>query len=89
MRVSQVARYVSFPSITFSSSGRAAHRPRLGLTRPTTVFYRSRRTMAPVASIRALRPETSRFSFPVVGRPRRAQAHRRSLPLGLPRAHRA
>lgn len=89
MRVSLVARYVSFPSITFGSGGRAAHRRRLGLTRSATVFHRSRRAPPPVATVRALRPETSRFRFPAVGRPGRVRTHRRSLPLGLPRAHRA
>jgi hypothetical protein len=88
MRVSQVARYLSFPSITFSSGGRAAHKPRLGLIGPTTVFHGSRRSITPIATVGALRPETSRFRFPAVGRPGRARTHRRPLPQGLPRANR-
>jgi hypothetical protein len=88
MRVSQVARYLSFPSITFSSGGRAAHKPRLGLIGPTTVFHGSRRSIPRVATVGSLRPETSPFRFPTIGGAGRSRSHRRSLPQGLPRANR-
>jgi hypothetical protein len=42
-----------------------------------------------VATIGALRSQTSRFRFPAVGRATRLPARRPALPFGLPRARRA
>ena len=89
MRVSLVARYVSHPSIDFGSGRRTAHRARLGLDRLSTVYHRSRRASVSVASVSALRSQTSRFRFPAVGRATRLPARRPALPFGLPRARRA
>ncbi|HET7686977.1 MAG TPA: hypothetical protein VFM19_11270 [Candidatus Limnocylindria bacterium] len=67
MRVSVVARFVSHPSIEFgvrrTPGGRGA---RLGLPRSGTTFHARRRPAA--ATILLLRPSTSRFRFPSVGR---------------------
>jgi len=89
MRVSLVARFVSHPSIEFGHGRRSAHRPRLGLDRLRTVYHPPRRTAARVASVSALRSETSRFRFPAVGLAKRLPARRLALPFGLPRARRA
>ena len=89
MRVSLVARFVSHPSIDFGTAGRSAHRSRLGLDRLRTVYHRPRRTTASIASVNALRSQTSRFRFPAVGRANRLPARRPALPFGLPRARRA
>jgi len=88
MRVSLVARFVSHPSIDFGSDSRSAHRPRLGLHEPRTVYHRPRRSVLSTASVSALRSQTSRFRFPAVGRATRLPARRPALPFGLPRARR-
>jgi hypothetical protein len=88
MRVSLVARFVSHPSIDFGTRRRSGRRSRLGLDRPMTVYHRPRRRDA-VASVAALRSQTSRFRFPAVGRATRLPARRPALPFGLPRARRA
>ena len=89
MRVSLVARFVSHPTIDFGASRRSAHRQRLGLERSPTVYHRPRSAVAPLATVRALRSQTSRFRFPAVGRATRLPARRPALPFGLPRARRA
>jgi hypothetical protein len=88
MRVSLVARYVSHPVIDFGSGRRTAHRSRLGLDRLSTVYHRSRRSSVSVASVSALRSQTSRFRFPAVGRATRLPARLPALSFGLPRARR-
>jgi hypothetical protein len=88
MRVSLVARFVSHPSIDFGSGRGSAHRSRLGLARTRTVYHRPR-TATSIASVKALRSQTSRFRFPAVGRALRVPARRPALPFGLPRARRA
>jgi len=88
MRVSLVARFVSHPSIDFGSGRRSPQRSRLGLARSRTVYHRPRRTAASIASVSALRSQTSRFRFPAVGRATRLPARRPALPFGLPRARR-
>lgn len=89
MRVSLVARFVSHPSIDFGSGRGSAQRSRLGLEHLRTVYHRPRRAAAAVASVSALRSQTSRFRFPAVGRATRLPARRPALPFGLPRARRA
>ena len=89
MRVSLVARFVSHPSIDFGTGRRSAHRPRLGLSIPRTVYHRPRSAVTPVATVRALRSQTSRFRFPAVGRATRLPARRPALPFGVPRARRS
>jgi hypothetical protein len=89
MRVSLVARFVSHPSIDFGSGRGSARRSRLGLGRSRTVYHRPRRAMTSIASVSALRSQTSRFRFPAVGRATRLPARRPALPFGLPRARRA
>jgi hypothetical protein len=89
MRVSVVARLVSHPTIDFGSGRGRAHRSRLGLDRGRTVYHRPRRAVVAMATVRALRAETSRFRFPAVGRATRLPARRPALPFGLPRARRA
>ena len=86
MRVSLVARFISHPTIDFGAGRRSAHRPRLGLERARTVYHRPRRAVAPVATVRALRSQTSRFRFPAVGRAARLPARRPALPFGVPRS---
>lgn len=88
MRVSLVARFVSHPSIDFGSGRASAHRSRLGLARSRTVYHRSR-TARTLASVAALRSQTSRFRFPAVDRALRVPARRPALPFGLPRARRS
>ena len=89
MRVSLVARFISHPSIDFGSGRRSGYRSRLGLDRLRTVYHRPRRSTASIASVKALRSQTSRFRFPAVGRATRLPARRPALPYGLPRARRA
>jgi len=89
MRASLVARLVSHPTIDFGAGRHPANRSRLGLGRSRTVYHASRRPSVSVATIGALRSETSRFRFPAVGRATRAPARRPALPFGLPRARRA
>jgi hypothetical protein len=90
MRASLVARYVSHPAIDFGSGRRAAgHRARLGLGRSLTTYHRPRRVALTVPTVATLRRETSRFSFPTIGRTVRLPARRVTLPFGLPRARRA
>jgi hypothetical protein len=89
MRVSLVARLVSHPSIDFGSGHRSVQQSRLGLDRSRTVYHRPRRSAAVVATVSALRSQTSRFRFPAVGRATRLPARRPALPFGLPRARRA
>jgi hypothetical protein len=85
MRVSLTARLVSHPSIDFGAGRRSAGHARLGLRMGTTVYHRPRRQ---AVTVTALRPQTSRFSFPAVGRVGRVGARRQVPPLGLPRAYR-
>ena len=89
MRASLVARLVSHPSIDFGAERHAGHRSRLGLVRSRTVYHATHRSPVSVATIGALRSETSRFRFPAVGRATRLPARRPALPFGLPRARRA
>ena len=89
MRVSLVARFVSHPSIDFGTERRAVSRARLGLDRLQIVYHRPRRAAVSIASVNALRSQTSRFRFPAVGRATRLPARRPALPFGLPRARRA
>jgi hypothetical protein len=89
MRVSLTARFVAHPIIEFGPPRAAGHRPRLGLSRPTTVYHRPRRTLHVAPTIGSLRSQTSRFRFPSIGRVGRTRVRRTSLPLGLPRARRA
>lgn len=88
MRVSLVARFVSHPSIEFAGRRRSEHRSRLGLDGVPVTYHRSRSGRSMV-SVGALRPLTSRFRFPAVGRADRLPARRQALPFGLPRARRA
>lgn len=89
MRVSLTARYVTHPTIDFGSRRRAAHRPRLGLSRGDTVFHRPRPMRRAAPTVAALRPLTSHFSFPSVGLLGRIRDRRAVLSLGSPRARRA
>lgn len=90
MRVSLVARFISHPTIDFGSGRRSARRPRLGLARTPTTYHRPRSAMAPTATVRALRSQTSRFRFPAVGRATRLPARRsHALPFGVPRSRRS
>jgi len=90
MRVSLVARFVSHPSIDFGTERRSVPRARLGLDRLRIVYHRPRRAAMSIASVNALRSQTSRFRFPAVGRAARLPArHHPALPFGLPRARRA
>jgi hypothetical protein len=89
MRVSLVARYASHPVIEFGRGRRRAQRARLGLGRTQVVYHRPRRSPGPLPSIRVLRPQTSRFRFPSVGRVVRVVARRHVPPFGLSRARRA
>lgn len=89
MRASLVARLVAHPSIDFGADRHSAHRSRLGLVRSQTVYHATRRSAASVATVGALRSQTSRFRFPAVGRATRIPARRPALPFGLPRARRA
>ncbi|MGQ0607655.1 MAG: hypothetical protein ACT4OQ_04225 [Chloroflexota bacterium] len=89
MRVSLVARFVSHPAIDFGAGRRSAHRPRLGLATPHTVYHRPRSAVTPTATVRSLRSQTSRFRFPAVGRATRLPARRPALPFGVPRARRS
>lgn len=88
MRVSLVARLVSHPSIDFAGRRRSAHQSRLGLDGMRITYHRPR-SVSSIASVDALRPLTSRFRFPAVGRANRLPARRQALPFGLPRARRA
>jgi len=85
MRVSLTARLVSHPSIDFGAGRRSPRRARLGLPMGTTIYHRPRRQLATVT---ALRSQTSRYSFPAVGRVGRVGSRRQVPPIGLPRAHR-
>ncbi len=89
MRVSLVARFVAHPTIDFGADRHSAHRPRLGLASTGTVYHRSRSTTSQIATVRALRSQTSRFRFPAVGRATRLPARRPALPFGVPRARRS
>jgi hypothetical protein len=89
MRVSLTARFVSHPSIDFGSGRATRGRPRLGLQAGDTVYHRPRRLRQTVPTIDALRSQTSRFSFPAVGRVGRVRARRPGTPLGTPRVRRA
>lgn len=89
MRVSVVARLVSHPSIDFGSRSPVASRARLGLGRSSTVYHRPRQAIAAAPTVAALRSQTSRFRFPVVGRATRLPARRPALSFGLPRGRRA
>jgi hypothetical protein len=88
MRVSLVARFISHPSIDFGSGRGSAHRSRLGLAGSRTVYHRPRARLASIASVSALRSQTSRFRFPAVGRALRVPARRPALPFGVPRSRR-
>lgn len=88
MRLSLVARFVSHPTITYSSRRRVAQRrARLGLPQGTTTYHRTPR--GPFPSVAALRSHAGRYRFPSVGRIGRSRARRAVLSLGLPRARRA
>lgn len=89
MRVSLVARFISHPSIDFGNGRRTAHRSRLGLDRQRTVYHRPRRTGPVLASITALRAQTSRFRFPTVARAGRVPVRRAAPPYGTSRARRS
>lgn len=67
MRVSVVARFVSHPNIEFGARRRlAGGSRRLGLPRSGTIFHAARRSG--ITTIDLLRPPTSHFRFPTVGR---------------------
>jgi hypothetical protein len=89
MRVSLTARYVTHPSIDFSSRRPAPSRPRLGLGRAAIVYHRPRGARHSEPSVAALRSQTSGFSFPTVGRSGRVLTRRAPLSLGSSRARRA
>ncbi len=89
MRVSLVARFVSHPAIDFGAGRRSMHLPRLGLPTNRTTYHRPRSAVATIATVRALRSQTSRFRFPAVGRATRLPARRPALPFGVPRARRS
>jgi hypothetical protein len=89
MRVSLVARFVSHPTIDFGVRRHAANRPRLGLERMRTVYHRPRSAVAPAATVRALRSQTSRFRFPAVGHAARVPSRSPALPHGVPRSRRS
>ena len=89
MRVSLTARFVSHPSIDFGSGRATRGRQRLGLRVADTVYNRPRRLRQTVPTIAALRSQTSRFSFPAVGRVGRVRARRQGTLLGTPRVRRA
>jgi len=89
MRVSLVARFVSHPAIDFGAGRRSAHRPRLGLATSRTVYHRPRSAVTPMATVRALRSQTSRFRFPAVGHATRLPARGPALPFGVPRSRRS
>lgn len=76
-------------ALQFEPSRPAARRDRYGLTRQTTVYHHPLRDRRTSASVHALRCQTSRFRFPDLGRLAAHRARQPSLPLGLPRAHRA
>jgi hypothetical protein len=89
MRVSLTARYVSHPTIAFERRPAPGSRPRLGLGRAATVYHRPRAARHVVASVAALRSQTSGFSFPTVGRSGRVLTRRVPQSLGTTRARRA
>jgi hypothetical protein len=86
MRVSLVARFVSHPSIDFGTRRASAHRSRLGLDRSRTVYHRPRRRGAALASVTALRAQTSKFRFPSVARPGAVPVRRAAPRYGTSRA---
>jgi len=88
MRVSLLAHLVSHPVIDFGTRRRGAGRPRLGLFGSRTTYHRSRHGTAGTP-VSLLRPVTSRFRFPAVGRADRIPARRQALPFGLTRGRRA
>lgn len=88
MRVSLLARLVSHPVIDFGARRHVAERPRLGLFGTRTTYHRSRRATTSIP-VSVLRPVTSRFRFPAVGRAYRLPARRQALPFGLSRGRRA
>ncbi|HEX6140544.1 MAG TPA: hypothetical protein VF013_08805 [Candidatus Limnocylindria bacterium] len=87
--MSLTARYVSHPTITFGPGRAPAARPRLGLGRGATVYHRPSFARHRLPTVAALRPQTSGFNFPTVGRPGRVRDHRAVLTLGSSRARRA
>ena len=89
MRVSLTARYVSHPTIHFRADRTRTRRRRLGLTPSATVYHRPRAARLATPSVASLRPPTSLFRFPTVGRAGRLRDRRTALPLGLQRARRA
>ncbi len=88
MRVSLTARYVSHPTIDFGTRRPGERRVRLGLRHTGTVFHGPRAAGA-CATVAALRPLTSRFSFPSVGQLGRVANRRAALSLGMSRVRRA
>jgi hypothetical protein len=84
-----MARFVSHPTIDFGTGRRASGRARLGLRAGDTVYHRPRRLRHLLTTIQALRSQTSRFSFPAVGRVGRVRGRRQVPLLGLPRARRS
>lgn len=89
MRVSLTARYVSHPTIDFGGGRTSGSRPRLGLGRAAIVYHRPRAARHLVASVAALRSQTSGFRFPSVGRSGRVLTRRAPQSLGTTRARRA
>jgi len=89
MRVSLTARFVSHPTIDFNARRLAPGRPRMGLPSGETVYHRPRRLRRTLATVEALRSQTSQFSFPAVGGIGRVRGRRQVPPKGLPRARRA
>ncbi len=89
MRVSLTARYVSHPTIDFGSRHPGERRLRLGLRHTGTVFHGPRPAGSTGATVAALRPLTSRFSFPSVGQLGRVADRRAALSLGTSRVRRA
>jgi len=85
MRVSLTTRLVSRPSIDFGAGRRSQGRPRLGLSTGTTVYHRAGPR---IATVTALRSQTSAFRFPAVSRVGVAGVRRQVPPIGLPRANR-
>ena len=86
MRASPLRTHVA---LQFEPSRSAARRDRYRLPRQTTVYHRPLRDRRAAVSVHALRCQTSRFRFPDLGRLAAHRARQPSLPLGLPRAHRA
>jgi hypothetical protein len=88
MRASLTARFVTHPAIDFGGRRPGARRPHLGLARAPITYHLPLAARSAGATVAALRPCTSTFRFPSVGRVGRVSARRSRLPLGLPRTRR-